>query len=190
MLYKNIPQPGIEQPSAPDTSHNRRGAYAAMKDLEERFFEVGICTEQVWEFIQAEHCVDSRSQCSAQQWARIAAELQSIRRDTAHFEIFVDSIPDTYFRIHVFASDPSVAIGRPHDIKKHHIASEWGDFQETANASDCEIKVVQGKTTTYYKPANRPVPVQNPNISLLTNVRGEVLSPWGDVIERRGVQIC
>ena len=193
MLYQNIPQPGIQQPTAPDTSHSRRGAYAAMHALEERFFEAGICTEQVWEFIKSENAVDSRAKLSAPQWARIAAQLQSVRRDTAMFKIFVDGIPDSYFRIHVSASDPSVGIGRPH-IDKQHIAEEWGCFQEIANLHQCEITVKQGKRTTYYLP--NPVPktddvppasdTEDDRHSVpIANARGEVLSPWGDVMEVR-----
>lgn len=221
-VFIDAPQPGIEHPSPiepPDAAHNRRGAYAAMKDLVERFSEAGISTEQVWAFIKTEHAVESISQFSACQWALVSAQLQSIRRDAAAFKIFLETIPNAYFRIHAYASDPSVAIGRPRNIKKHHIAEEWGDFQEIANTNLCEIKVVQGKQTTYYSPSDpispcggdvdgqangpppniTPPPISleletqpavlefKPDVALDTNARGEVLSPWGDVVDIREV---
>ena len=100
-----------------------------MSDLREQFSIAGLETDQVWESIKAEYKVESRSELTGMQWARIAAELQSSRREASLLKIFVDGIPDEYFRIHVFSSDPSVAIGRPRNIKKHHLTSEWFDFQ-------------------------------------------------------------
>lgn len=203
-VFLDVPQPGLQPPpdtDSPDSGHNRRGAYAAMKDLAQQFSDAGIGTEQVWEHIKAEHGVDSRAKLTAPQWALIAARLQSARRDPEMFTIFVDMIPDCYFRIHAYSSDPRVPIGRPRDIEKHHIASEWGDFQELANANGCEITVTQGKRTTYYSPSESitPFPLEmepepvlelKPDVSLETNVRGEVLNVFGDVVEIREVAVC
>ena len=158
------PPTAPSQPPDDDTGHPRRSSYAAMRDLQEQFSAAGIETSQVWEFIKAEYSVDSRSKFTGQQWATIAAQLNSARRDAPMFKIFVDGIPDSYFRIHVFTDDPSVAIGRPRDIGKHHIAAEWGDFQAIANANGCTLSVEQGKRTTYFepKPITPPAPVSTP----------------------------
>ena len=160
-------QPVVQPVAAPetpvdDTGHPRRSAYAAMSDLREQFSIAGIETDQVWESIKAEYKVESRSHLTGMQWARIAAELQSSRREASLLKIFVDGIPDSYFRIHVFTDDPNVCIGRPRDIGKHHIASEWGDFQAIATDNQCSLTVEQGKHTTYYdaKPTTEiPAPV-------------------------------
>ena len=186
------PPETIQPPTQPaDSTHPRKSAYAAMGDLQERFSIAGICTDQVWENIKSEYSVNSRSLLTGLQWATIAAQLQAAKLDTHMFKIFVDGIPDPYFRIHVFTDNPSVCIGRPRDTRKHHIASEWGDFQAIANENQCGLTVEQGKSTTYYEPkqARSGVPVrttariQKPAITLETNVRGEVLSAWGDVME-------
>ena len=174
------------QPPESDTGHPRRSAYAAMRDLREQFSIAGICTDQVWEFIKTEYSVDSRSKLTGMQWATIAAELQSARRDAHMFRIFVDGIPDSYFRIHVFSDDPNVVIGRPRDLRKHHIAAEWGDFQQIADTHQCNLTVTQGQRTTYFEP--KPAPettrtAQKPAIALNTNARGEVLNVFGDVME-------
>ena len=187
--FQSITQPVVSPPDTPpadDTGHPRRSAYAAMRDLQEQFSAAGICTDQVWEFIKTEYSVDSRSKLTGKQWATIACQLQSARRDTHMFKIFVDGIPDSYFRIHVFSDDPSVCIGRPRDTRKHHIAAEWGDFQQIANASQCSLTVEQGKKKTYFEP--KPAPettrtAQKPAIALNTNARGEVLNMFGDVME-------
>ena len=89
-----------------------------------------------------------------------------------------------------------MAIGRPRDFERHHLKCEWGDFQQIANDNQCELKVVQGKRITFYKPAKplepavmTPEPVQvskaavKPVVSGRTNARGEVLSAWGTVLE-------
>lgn len=209
--FQSVPQPRIESPPIPEDSqvsaHPRKSAFAAMKDLQERFHIAGIDTEQVWGFLKSEYSVDSRSQFTPPQWAMIAAQLQSARRDDEMFNVFVDGIPNQYFRIHVYADDSSVPIGRPRDIRKHHLASEWGDFQQLANDNQCGITVTQGKHTTYYEPnpeqtertdknseilnptisePEKPVsPEPTPVISLDTNAHGEVLSPWGTVVEVR-----
>ena len=189
--FQAVTPPAIpsQPPPESDTGHPRRSAYAAMRDLREQFSAAGICTDQVWESIKSEYKVESRSHLTGMQWARIAAELQSSRREASLLKIFVDGIPDCYFRIHVFTDDPSVAIGRPRDLRKHHIASEWGDFQEIANANQCNLTVTQGQRTTYYdaKPvrpiAPKPQPAPKPVVALNTNARGEVLSAWGEVME-------
>ena len=185
--FQTVPQLGVSPPDTPpadDTGHPRRSAYAAMRDLREQFSAAGICTDQVWEFIKTEYSVDSRSKLTGMQWARIAAELQSARRDAHMFRIFVDGIPDSYFRIHVFSDDPSVTIGRPRDLRKHHIAAEWGDFQQIADTHQCNLTVTQGQQTTYFEPKRqtaleRP---QKPAIALDTNARGEVLNAFGDIV--------
>ena len=196
--------PPVNIPSQPtpesDTAHPRRSAYAAMSDLQAQFSVAGIETEQVWEFIKTEYSVDSRSKLTGKQWATIACQLQSARRDAHMFKIFVDGIPDSYFRIHVFSDDASVPIGRPRDLRNHHISSEWGDFQALATDNQCTITVTQGKRTTYFepKPVRPTAPVstvespkmpseqhQKPAIALETNTRGEVLSAWGEVMEVR-----
>ena len=175
-----------ETTCADDTGHPRRSAYAAMRDLCEPFSTAGICTDQVWEHLKDRYSVISRSLFSGLQWATIAAELQACRRDAIIFKGFVDSIPCEYFRIHVFSDDPSVAIGRPRDMRKHHIASEWGDFQQIADTHQCNLTVTQGQRTTYFEP--KPAPettrtAQKPAIALNTNARGEVLNVFGDVME-------
>ena len=186
----NFPTP---QPTEPDDTNSRKSAFATMRELEQQFSDAGISTEQVWAYLKSENAVQTRSKLTSLQWAKVAAQLQSARRDPAMFKIFVDGIPDTHFRIHVYASEPSVCIGRPRDIEKHHIADEWGDFQQIATDNQCEIKVTQGKRTTYYKPLEAavmtPEPVQvskaavKPVVSGRTNARGEVLSAWGTVLE-------
>ena len=186
--------PPVNIPSQPtpesDTAHPRRSAYAAMSDLQAQFSVAGIETEQVWEFIKTEYSIDSRSKLTGKQWATIACQLQSARRDAHMFKIFVDGIPDSYFRIHVFSDDPSVAIGRPRDMRKHHIASEWGDFQQIADTHQCNLTVTQGHRTTYFEPKQTrptaprsPQPAQKPVVALNTNARGEVLNMFGDVME-------
>ena len=109
-------------------------------------------------------------------------------------KVFVADIPDHYFRIHVYTDDPSVAIGRPRDMRKHHRAAEWGDFQQIADTLQCGITVKQGKRTTYFEPKRQPAPGTRlvvsqrfPVIALETNARGEVLSAWGEVMERPAV---
>ena len=162
--FQPVPQPVVSPPEthADDTGHPRRSAYAAMRDLQEQFSIAGIETDQVWEHLKDRYSVNSRSLFSGLQWATVAAELQACRRDDCMFKAFVSSIPDEFFRIHVYADDPSVAIGRPRKINHHHNASEWGDFQEIANANQCNLTVSQGQRTTYYdaKPTTEvPAPV-------------------------------
>ena len=192
--FQPVPQAQPETTPSPSdaSSHPQKSAYAAMSDLREQFSIAGICTEQVWEFIKAQHSVDSRSLFTGKQWATIAAQLQSARREPQLFKVYVDGIPNQHFRIHVFTDDPSVAIGRPHDIGRHHIAAECDDFQALANTHQCVITVSQGKRTTYFEPkrqsapGTRPVVSQrSPVIALDTNARGEVLSAWGEVLEVR-----
>ena len=186
--FQPVPQPTVHTPQIThdDATHQRKSAYAAMRDLQERFNEAGIDTEQVWECIKAEHGVDSRAKFTGMQWARIAAELQGAKRDDVLFKILLDRIPDEYFRIHVYPDDPNVAIGRP---RKLHIADEWGDFQQIANDNQCSLTVTQGKRTTYYEPVAKPVkvsqpePVSTPVVSLDTNAHGQVLNVFGDVVE-------
>ena len=173
------------QPAESDTGHPRRSAYAAMRDLREQFSAAGICTDQVWEHLKGRYSVNSRSLFSGLQWATIAAELQACRRDTFIFKGFVDSIPDHHFRIHVSDDDPSVPIGRPRDLRKHHIAAEWGDFQQIADTHQCNLTVTQGQRTTYFEP--KPAPettrtAQKPAIALDTNARGEILNVFGDIV--------
>ena len=182
MLYQNLPQPQPSTPrqtgpdanstphqTGPDATNSRKSAFATMRELEQQFSDAGISTEQVWAYLKSENAVQKRSKLAPIQWAKIAAQLQSARRDPAMFKIFVDGIPDTHFRIHVYASEPSVCIGRPRDIERHHIADEWGDFQQIATDNQCEIKVTQGKRTTYYKPAKPPKPLWRPlNLSTLS----------------------
>ena len=165
--FQPVPQPVVSPPEthADDTGNPRRSAYAAMSDLREQFSAAGICTDQVWESIKAEYKVESRSHLTGMQWARIAAELQSSRREASLLKIFVDGIPDCYFRIRVFSEDPSVAIGRPRDIKKHHLTSEWFDFQSFANKHQTTLTETQGKRTTYFEPRSpitQPDPVSTP----------------------------
>ena len=190
--FQAVSPPAIQTPiPESDTAHPRKSAYACMSDLQEQFSAAGVETDQVWEFIKAEYCVDSRSKFTGQQWATIAAQLQSARRDDCMLKIFVDGIPDSYFRIHVFSDDPSVAIGRPRKINRHHIESEWGDFQAIATENQCNLTVTQGKRTTFFEPkqtlptAPENQPAQKPAIAFDTNARGEVLSAWGDVMEVR-----
>ena len=183
--------PPVNIPSQPtpesDTAHPRRSSYAAMNDLQEQFSAAGIETDQVWEFIKAQYSVDSRSKFTGKQWATIAAQLQSARREPQLFKVYVDSIPCEYFRIHVFSDDPSVAIGRPRDMRKHHVASEWGDFQAIANENQGTLTGTQGQRTTYYEPKRQfPAPETRPQksaIALDTNARGEILNVFGDVME-------
>ena len=191
--FQPVPQPVVSPPeNAPavsdDSGHPRRSAYAAMSDLQEQFSAAGIETDQVWEFIKSQHCVDSRAKFTGMQWATIAAQLQSARREPQLFKVYVDGIPDQHFRIHVFTDDPSVGIGRPRDTRKHHISAEWGDFQTIANENQCSLTVTQGKRTTYYEPKPAPEPTRTaqkpqPVVTLNTNTRGEVLSAWGEVME-------
>ena len=189
--FKTVSPPTIpsQPPPESDTGHPRRSAYAAMHDLQEQFSAAGIETKQVWESIKAEYKVESRSHLTGMQWARIAAELQSSRREASLLKIFVDGIPDCYFRIHVFTDDPNVCIGRPRDINHHHIASEWDDFQAIATENQCNLTVTQGKRTTYFEPKQtlpttpENQPVQKPVVALNTNARGEVLNVFGDVME-------
>ena len=183
--FQPVPQPVVSPPEthADDSGHPRRSAYAAMTDLRDQFSAAGIETSQVWEFIKAEYSVDSRSKFTGQQWATIAAQLNSARRDAHMFKIFVDGIPDSYFRIHVFTDDPSVAIGRPRDIRKHHIASEWGDFQAIATENQCNLTVTQGQRTIYFEPKQTRPTAPKPVVALNTNARGEVLNVFGDVME-------
>ena len=197
--FQPVPQPTVHTPQIThdDATHQRKSAYAAMRDLQERFNEAGIDTEQVWEMIKAEHGVDSRAKFTGMQWARVAAELQGARRDDVLFKILLDRIPDPYFRIHVYADNPAVFIGRPHNL---HIADEWGDFQQIANDNQCLITVTQGKRTTYYEPnaeqtertdkkdfvvSNNEVasPEAKPVVSLDTNAHGQILNVFGDVVE-------
>ena len=190
--FKTVPQlapPSSNDEAIPDDGVQLRSAYAAMSDLEQGFSDAGICTDQVWEFIKSEHGVESRSKLTDMGWARIAGELQAARREDILFKILVDRIPDSYFRIHAFSDDPSVPIGRPRDIRKHHIAEEWGDFQQIANENQCVITTRQGKQTKYYEPNRQTAPVAKPVqgfprvTDIGTNARGEVLSPWGTVVE-------
>ena len=187
--FQPVSPPQPIQPPTPqeDTGHPRRSAYAAMSDLSDQFSIAGLETDQVWEFIKAAYNVDSRSKLAHKQWAIIAAQLQAAKLDIHMLKIFVDGIPDDCFRIHVFTDDPNVCIGRPRDLRKHHIAAEWGDFQVIANEHQCTLTVSQGKRTTHYEPKQtRPTPparTRSPIIALNTNARGEVLSAWGDVVE-------
>ena len=70
--FQPVPQPTVHSPQIThdDATHQRKSAYAAMRDLQERFNEAGIDTEQVWEMIKAEHGVDSRAKFTGMQWAR------------------------------------------------------------------------------------------------------------------------
>ena len=203
--FQPVPQPTVHTPQIThdDATHQRKSAYAAMSDLSERFNAAGIDTEQVWECIKDEHGVDSRAKFTGMQWARVAAELQGARRDDVLFNILLDRIPDQYFRIHVYADDPNVPIGRPRNLRKHHIADEWGDFQQIANDNQCSLTVTQGKRTTYYEPtpeqtertdkkvvtqdndfSESPVsPETKPVVSLDTNAHGQALNVFGDVVE-------
>ena len=185
--FQTVSPPTIPSQPTPesDTAHPRRSAYAAMSDLQEQFSAAGLETDSVWEFIKSEYKVESRSKLTGMQWARIAAELQGARRDDTLLKILIDSIPCHHFRIHVFTDDPTVCIGRPRDIGKHHIESEWGDFQAIANDNQCSLTVQQGKKTTFFepKPVRPPAPVRTKSyITLNTNVRGEVMTAWGDVM--------
>ena len=193
--FQAVTPPAIPTPSQPppesDTGHPRKSAFAAMSDLREQFSIAGIETDQVWAFIKKENAVESRALLTGKQLAIIACQLQSARRDTHMFKIFVDGIPDSYFRIHVFTDDPSVCIGRPRKINHHHIVSEWGDFQAIATENQCNLTVKQGKRTTYFEPKQtlptvpETQPAQKPATALETNARGEVLSAWGEVMEVR-----
>ena len=171
------PANASQPPPESDTAHPRRSSYAAMSDLQEQFSAAGIETSQVWEFIKAEYSVDSRSKFTGQQWATIAAQLNSARRDAHMFKIFVDGIPDSYFRIHVFTDDPNVCIGRPRNLNLHHNQSEWGDFQAIANENQCSLTVEQGKKKTYFErsPITPSAPVSTPghhqNHRLLTGIK-------------------
>ena len=164
--FQSVSPPALQSQPPPesDTGHPRRSSYVAMSDLQELFSAAGIETDQVWEFIKAQYSVDSRSKFTGKQWAMTAAQLQSARRDDCMFKAFVSSIPDHHFRIHVFSDDPSVAIGRPRDTRKHHISAEWGDFQALATENQCTLTISQGKRTTYFepKPATQPAPVSTP----------------------------
>ena len=161
--FQAVSPPAIQTPlPESDTAHPRKSAYACMSDLREEFSAAGLETDQVWEFIKAQYCVESRALFTGKQWAMIACQLQSARREPAMFKVFVADIPCEYFRIHVFSDDPSVPIGRPRDLRKHHLASEWGDFQEIANENQCTLTVTQAQRTTYYdaKPTTEvPAPV-------------------------------
>ena len=191
--FKTVSPPTIpsQPPPESDTGHPRRSAYAAMHDLQEPFSAAGIETDQVWEHLKDRYSVNSRSLFSGLQWATIAAELQACRRDAIIFKGFVDSIPDHHFRIHVFTDDPSVAIGRPRDLRKHHLPAEWFDFQVFATENQCRLTVEQGKSTTYFEPKQTRQPAQEtqsapkrkPVIALNTNARGEVLNVFGDVVD-------
>lgn len=193
--FQAVTPPAIpsQPPPESDTGHPRRSAYAAMRDLQEQFSIAGIETDQVWEFIKAQYCVESRALFTGKQWAMIACQLQSARREPPMFKVFVADIPCEYFRIHVFSDDPSVAIGRPRKINRHHIESEWGDFQAIATENQCNLTVTQGKRTTFFEPKqtlptapeNQPAPKREPASACDTNARGEVLSAWGDVMEVR-----
>ena len=176
--FQPVPQPAIpsQPPPESDTAHPRRSSYAAMSDLQEQFSAAGIETEQVWEFIKAEYCVESRALFTGRQWAMIACQLQSARREPHLFKVYVDGIPDQHFRIHVYSSDASVAIGRPRDMRKHHIAAEWFDFQAFANEHQTTLTVTQGKCTTYFepKPITQPAPVSTPeNMSVTPKMSPE-----------------
>ena len=186
--FKTVSEPETTQiPPEPDTAHPRKSAYAAMGDLQERFSIAGICTDQVWAWIKDQNGVDSRALFTGKQWATVAAQLQSARREPQMFKALLDGIPDEYFRIHVFPDDPAVCIGRPRDTRKHHIAAEWGDFQAISTDNQCGITVTQGKRTTYFSPKKThpiaPARQTKPVIALNTNARGEVLAAWGDVME-------
>lgn len=201
----HTPAPDLHQETKQATAHHRGSAYAAMKDLSEDLNTAGIEADQVWEYLKADHCVNSRAKFTLKQWIRVAARLQAAKWDPESFKLFVDGIPDQYFRIHVYAADPNVCIGRPRDTRKHHIPSEWGDFQQIANEAGCLITVEQGKSTCYYEPCAPELPEtytaesdgaphsdcveQPPNViptvSLETNVYGQILSPWGEILEVR-----
>ena len=161
--FQAVSPPAIQTPlPESDTAHPRKSAYACMSDLREEFSAAGLETDQVWEFIKAQYCVESRALFTGKQWAMIACQLQSARREPAMFKVFVADIPCEYFRIHVFTDDPNVPIGRPRDLRKHHISAEWGDFQAIATENQCNLTVTQGKHTTYYdaKPTTEvPAPV-------------------------------
>ena len=203
--FQPVPQPTVHTPpiTHDDAEHQRKSAFAAMREMRERFNEAGIDTEQVWECIKDEYKVDSRAKFTGFQWARVAAELQGAKRDDVLFKILLDRIPDQYFRIHMYSDNPHAPIGRPRDTRKHHIADEWGDFQQIANDNQCLITVTQGKRTTYYEPnpeqtertdkkheipnpviSESPVsPEPKPVVSLDTNAYGQVLNVFGDVVE-------
>ena len=186
--FRQVTPPAIPIPPTPesDTAHPRKSAYAAMSDLQERFSIAGICTDQVWAWIKDQYCVDSRALLTGKQWSYIAAQLQSARRDANMLRVLIDSIPDHFFRIHVFTDDPTICIGRPRDLRTHHVPAEWGDFQEIANENQCSLTVTQGKRTTYFepKPARPTAPVRTkPIITLNTNSRGEILNAFGDAME-------
>ena len=177
--FQAVSPPAIQTPiPESDTAHPRKSAYACMGDMQEQFSAAGLETDQVWEFIKAQYCVESRALFTGKQWAMIACQLQSARREPHLFKVYVDGIPDQHFRIHVYSSDASVAIGRPRDIGKHHIVAEWFDFQSFANEHQTTLTVNQGKRTTYFEPRS-PItpsaPVSTPghhqNHRLLTGIK-------------------
>lgn len=190
-----IPTPVVCE-KIPDEGHNRRGAFAAMKDLSEKFANRGLYTEQVWAFLKSENGVETRSQLTEKQWAIIAGRLQAMRLDEGLLDAFIDGIPDKHFRFYVLATDPTVPVGRPRvGLQEMHKPEVWGDFQQLANDLQTELKVWQGKTTVFYtprpvapEPESEPEPTPAPvgavsNRSESPNARGEILSPWGEVVE-------
>ena len=153
-----IPTPVLCE-GIPDEGHNRRGAFAVMRDLSEQFATAGIHTEQVWAYLKAEARVETRSQFTRIQWASIACRLQAMRRNPLLFEVFVDGIPDKHFRFYVLATDPTVAVGRPRvSLSELHKPEAWGDFQQLADEIGAELKVTQGQKTTFYAP--KPIQVE------------------------------
>ena len=149
----NPQAPVVCEEEIADEGHNRRGAFAAMKDLSEPFATAGLHTEQVWAYLKSEHGVETRSQLTDLQWASIACRLQAMRRNGILLETFIDGIPDKHFRFYVLATDPTVPVGRPRvDLSKYHLPEVWGDFQSLANDLQTELEVRQGKSTMYYSP--------------------------------------
>lgn len=195
------PVPVVHEEIA-DEGHNRRGAFAAMRDLSDRFADAGLHTEQVWDYLKADAGVETRSQLTAVQWASIACRLQALRRNPMLFEVFVDGIPDQHFRFYVLSTDPTVAVGRPRvPLSDYHKPEVWGDFQQLADTLQTELKVTQGKKTVFYasRPKLEETPVETATPELekspvksqespvstteAPNSRGEILNVFGDVVE-------
>ena len=194
-----IPAATPTLPDADPAEHHRKHTFACFKDLREDFNRAGICEERVWDFLKSENGVDSRAKLSPIQWVKIAARLQACREDAEMLKIFLSEIPCEFYRIHVYADNPTCAIGRPRNIERHHISEEWGDFQKISNYLRCGLRVEQGKKTSYFSPHRSVTPakptedrqettearIATPVVSLETNAHGQVLSMFGDVLEVR-----
>ena len=121
--FQAVSPPAIQTPiPESDTAHPRKSAYACMGDMQEQFSAAGLETDQVWEFIKAQYCVESRALFTGKQWAMIACQLQSARREPAICsKSMLTAFPNQHFRIHVYSSDASVAIGRPRETSANTI---------------------------------------------------------------------